>query len=403
MNLPLAVKKGRRTSAARRMRGEYHLCTVPGPAHRARLGMVRAAYRTQVRVSTGQRIVLESTGKIRVESFEPPRPGPHDILVRTRLTQVSAGTEVNAIRARRSGAPLGAALDVPLGYTSVGVVEAVGLEVTAFAPGDRVLGEGPHASHWLATPASEQGLLRVPDEVDDASAAFAILGDVALHAIRRARITIGEAVAVHGQGVVGLIALRLARLSGAHPLIGVDVVDERLRISKLYGASHVVNAASQDVAAAIHAATPVPRRFAGAAAAGLEPSSGADVQIHATSRIDVLSQMLQAAADRGRLVIAGATAAWPDPGPTVPLSLDLLLRREISVVGSYETGFGTSHPYWPWTRSRNHATVIDLIRRGELDVRPLISHVVPYSDAPAIYDMLAAGAKGWFSVAFTWS
>jgi threonine dehydrogenase-like Zn-dependent dehydrogenase len=363
-------------------------------------------------VSTGQRIILETTGKIRIESFELPRLGPHDILVRTRLTQVSAGTEVNAIRARRSGAPLGEVADLPLGYTSVGVVEAVGPEVAGLAPGDRVLGEGPHASHWLVTQAapgseyaqaSEVGLLPVPDKVDDASAAFAILGDVALHAVQRAKIAIGESVAVHGQGVVGLIALRLARLSGAHPLIGVDVVDERLRVSKLYGASHVVNATSQDVAAAIHAATPVPRRFAGVAAAGLEPTSGADVQIHATSRIDVVPEILQAAADRGRIVIAGATAAWPDPGPTVPLSLDKLLRREISVVGSYETGFAVSHPYWPWARSRNHATVIELIRRGELDVRPLISHVVPYRDAPAIYDMLAAGAEGWLSVAFTWT
>jgi threonine dehydrogenase-like Zn-dependent dehydrogenase len=363
-------------------------------------------------VSIGQRILLDSTGKIRIESFKLPRPGPHDILVRTRLTQVSAGTEVNAIRARRSGALLGEVADLPLGYTSVGVVEAVGSDVTGLAPGDRVLGEGPHASHWLATQAapggenahaSEQGLLRVPDEVDDASAAFAILGDVALHAVQRAQIAIGDSVAIHGQGVVGLIALRLARLSGAYPLIGVDVVDERLRVSRLYGASHVVNATSQDVAAAIHTATPVPRRFAGVAAAGLEPTSGADVQIHATSRIDVVPEMLQAAADRGRVIIAGATAAWPDPGPTVPLSLDILLRREISVVGSYETGFAASHPYWPWARSRNHATVIDLIRRGELDVRPLISHVVPYSDAPTIYDMLAAGAEGWLSVAFKWT
>jgi threonine dehydrogenase-like Zn-dependent dehydrogenase len=363
-------------------------------------------------VSTGQRIVLETTGKIRIESFELPRPGPHDILVRSRLTQISAGTEVNAIRARRSGAPLGEVADLPLGYTSVGVVEAVGPEVTGLAPGDRVLGQGPHASHWLVTQAasgsdraqaSEQILLPVADEVDDASAAFAILGDVALHAVQRARISIGESVAVHGQGVVGLIALRLARLSGAHPLIGVDVVDERLRVSKLYGASHVVNATSQDVAVAIHAATSVPRRFAGAAAAGLEPTSGADVQIHATSRIDVVPEILQAAGDRGRIVIAGATAAWPDRGPTVPLGLDILLRREISVVGSYETGFGVSHPYWPWARSRNRTVVIDLIRRGELDVRPLISHIVPYSDAPAVYDMLAAGGDGWLSAALTWT
>src|SRR5262249_29890974 len=139
----------------------------------------QAAYRRQIGlVSTGQRIILETTGKIRIESFELPRPGPHDILVRPRLTQVSAGTEVNAIRARRSGAPLGEVADLPLGYTSVGVVEAVGSEVTGLAPGDRVLGEGPHASHWLATqaargsadaPGPEPGPLLLPADGADAS------------------------------------------------------------------------------------------------------------------------------------------------------------------------------------------------------------------------------------------
>src|SRR5690242_5616749 len=156
------------------MRGAYHLRS--------------AAYGTNGSVNTGQRIVVGTTGTIRIDAFELPRLGPRDILVRTRLTQVSAGTEVNAIRARRSGARLGEVVDLPLGYTAVGVVQAVGREVVGVAPGDRVLGEGPHASHWLVTQGSEQSVLPVPDEVDDAAAAFAILGDVALHAVRRAQI-----------------------------------------------------------------------------------------------------------------------------------------------------------------------------------------------------------------------
>src|SRR5258708_26243921 len=110
-------------------------------------------YRRQIGpMSTGQRIVLETTGKIRIESFELPRPGPRDILVRTRLTQVSAGTEVNAIRARRSGAPLGEVADLPLGYTSVGTAEAVGPAGPGLAPGGRGPGDGPHASPSLVAP-----------------------------------------------------------------------------------------------------------------------------------------------------------------------------------------------------------------------------------------------------------
>src|SRR3954447_13749700 len=102
---------------------------------------------TNASVSTGQRIVVGTTGGIRLEVFELPRLGPREVRVRTRLTQVSAGTEVNAIRARRSAAPLGEVADLQLGYTSVGTVAAIGAEVADLAPGDRVLGTGPHASY----------------------------------------------------------------------------------------------------------------------------------------------------------------------------------------------------------------------------------------------------------------
>lgn len=365
-------------------------------------------------MSTGERIVLASGGKVKIEPFDIPRAGPFDVLVRTRLTQISAGSETIGVRARRSGRAADNH-DRPMGYISVGEVEAVGTSVSGFAPGDRVLGSAPHASHWLVTTGDhtstesgvprpdEEALVRLPDDLDDASAAFATLGDVALHGVRRAQIAIGESVAVHGQGVVGLLALRLAALSGAYPLIGVDLLDERLRMSTAFGASHVVNAASQDVAEAIRAATPTPRRFTGPSAFGLEPTSGADVQIYATARVDLLPELVRAAADRGRIIMIGANGTPADSGPSSPLGLDVLLRREISIVGSYETGTAGSHPYWPWTRSRNRTIMLDLIRRGRIDVRSLMTHVVPYTDAPAMYDMLARGGQGWLSVAFTWN
>jgi threonine dehydrogenase-like Zn-dependent dehydrogenase len=51
---------------------------------------------------------------------------------------------------------------------------------------------------------------------------------------------------------------------------------------------------------------------------------------------------------------------------------------------------------------REISAVIDLIRRGDLDVRPLITHILPYTGAPAMYDLLAAGGEGRLSVAFSW-
>ena len=61
-----------------------------------------------------------------------------------------------------------------------------------------------------------------------------------------------------------------------------------------------------------------------------------------------------------------------------------------------------THPYWPWTRVRNQHVILDLIRRDQLQIEPLVTHVVPYTEAPALFDCMMSGHEGWLSVFFTW-
>ncbi len=357
-------------------------------------------------MTKGQRLVLTPTGQIEIEEFDVPVPSSNQVLVRTHLTQVSAGSEMNGIRRRRnaSAAEQAAFEPVGLGYTAIGVVEAVGSEINQFDVGDRVLCAGNHASHWLATPElqtsevvvmQEFRVERLPDDLTDIQAAFCVLGDIALHGVRRAQIQIGESVAIHGLGVVGLLALQLSRLVGAYPLIGVDMVDERLEVAGRLGASHLVNASSQDVIAEIRAHTELPWRWRGALPS-MPQGSGAEVQIHCTSFIGNYPTMIKAAADRGRIILVGATSG------SVPIESDELFRREIMMTGSYQTGMNDTHPYWPWTRVRNQHVIHDLIRRGELQIDPLVSHVVPHDEAPQLFDNMMTGHQGWLSVFFTW-
>ena len=217
-------------------------------------------------MTKGNRLVLTPAGQIEIEEFEVPVPASNQLLVRTSLTQVSAGSEMNGIRARRNASPAEQAAFKPagLGYTAIGIVEAAGSEIDQVAVGDRVLCSGNHSTHWLVSPeleASEVAIpqqyrvQKLPDDLTDVEIAFCVLGDVALHGVRRAQIQIGESVAVHGLGVVGLMALQLCRLVGAHPLIGVDLVEERLNLARQLGASHLVDAGSQDVVEEIHSHT----------------------------------------------------------------------------------------------------------------------------------------------------
>ena len=112
--------------------------------------------------------------------------------------------------------------------------------------------------------------------------------------------------------------------------------------------------------------------------------------------------MFRAAADRGRIVLAGTPSAWPERGPRADIAVDEFLRREVSLVGSYETGMTRPHPYWPWSRARNRAVVLDLIARHQLDVKAMVTHVVPHTEAPAMYDMMMAGPRGWNVINFVW-
>ena len=351
----------------------------------------------------GKRATLQADGAVKIEEYEVPQPGPDQVLVRVHVTQVSAGSEVNAIRQRR-GAPSGNFPNAGLGYTALGSVLAVGSAVSEWQVGDRVLCGGNHASHWLLTPSLAQSpaaipqqfmIERLPDDLTDEQAAFCVLGDIAIHGIRRAQIQIGESVAVHGLGVIGLLGVQLARISGAYPVIGLDMVPARLELAKQLGASHIVNIAEEDAVTAIRNVTKNPYPYKGALP-GLPPDAGADVQIHATSYIGNYPTLLKAAADRGRIVLVGATAGQ------VTIESHELLRRELKIMGSYQTGMSDPHPYWPWSRPHNHHVIWDLIRRGALQVEPLISHLVDYQQAPALYEQMAQGGEGWLSVMFRW-
>ena len=326
----------------------------------------------------GRRLVQVGGDRVEIESFDVPEPGPGEVLVRVHRSQISAGSE-------RSG--FGPSVDQArrryLGYTTVGHVQATGVE--GFAVGDRVMAWGPHGSHWLAQPdldlAHLRTVQRIEHDVTDEQAAFARLGDVALHGVRRAELQIDESVAVFGQGVVGQLVTAFCRLSGAYPVIGVDLDEARLEMAASSGATHTVNASE------------------GGAVESVRSIAGGGVQsaFHVARDPRVLIDCMAAAADHGKVMLVGS------PPGTVDLGLQVdLLRRELDIRGTYASDLNRPHKYWPWTQQGDRSAILRLIASGELKVDHLISHVAKPEDADGIYRMIAAGTTGWMSVFFDW-
>jgi 2-desacetyl-2-hydroxyethyl bacteriochlorophyllide A dehydrogenase len=181
-------------------------------------------------------LVFDVPGHATLIEEQLPRPLAGQIAVEAELSLVSAGTE----RTMLSKAP---AYPVRPGYSMVGRVTEVGPGVTGLAPGDRVMAHTGHASHAVL---DRRFVLKLPDSVQSEDAAFAVVGAMAIHAVRLAGLQLGDPVLIFGQGLIGLIGTQIARIAGAMPVGVIDVVEERLALARDLGADVAVHARDRD-------------------------------------------------------------------------------------------------------------------------------------------------------------
>jgi 2-desacetyl-2-hydroxyethyl bacteriochlorophyllide A dehydrogenase len=336
-------------------------------------------------MSDGCRVVFTGPGSAETESFTVPQPGEHQVLVRTECSLISAGTELTSLLGQLSGHP---GYPVHPGYSSVGIVEAVGGDVEQPKVGQRLLTMASHTSHHLLdlTPGRAGGPAyweAVPDAIAPEEAAFAILGSVALHGVRKAALQPGEAVAVFGQGVVGQLTTQLVRWSGSYPIVALDLFDERLERARQSGADVLVNPSKRDPVEAIAAAT---------------GGRGADALFEATRGGSALPTMMRAAAQGARLLVVGSIPDRIELDPFTDLQL-----KELQIIGCFQPAAPIyGHPYFPWTQTRNRRVFLGMLERGEVKVQHLITHRVPYYAAPKAYTMIAKGRTGWLGIIIDW-
>ena len=356
-----------------------------------------------------------SDGRTVLAEVPAPRAAAGSLLVRTTCSLVSAGTERMLVefgragwleRARQQPGAVRQVLDklrtdglvstvgavrsrldqpVPLGYCNVGVVAEVGAEVRAFAPGDRVVSNGPHAE-WVAVPRNL--CARVPDGVADDEAVFAVLGAIALQGVRLAAPTLGESFAVIGLGLVGLLTVQLLRASGCR-VLGIDPDQRRGDLARQFGADVVALERGEDVLAA---------------AESFSRGLGIDGVLitAATSSNEPITQGARMSRKRGRIVLVGVAGLTLDRADFYEKELSFQVSCSYGP-GRYDPDYeerGNDYPagFVRWTEQRNFQAVLEMMRSRHLDVRPLITHRFAFAAAPAAYELLAGGAEPYIGI-----
>src|SRR5512138_197453 len=361
-----------------------------------------------------QLIQNSKNGKSTVEDVPIPTPREGQALVKVEASLVSAGTERMFVefaekslvgkarsrpdlvkqvidKARREGVmnALQAAfnrLDQPMapGYSTAGTIVALGKNMDEFKVGQRVACAGSgYASHAEYNVVPRNLLTPLPDDVDFESAAFTTLGAIALHGFRLAEPQIGENLAIIGMGLLGLLAGQIATAAGCN-VLGIDVDPARLDLAASLGLRAV------------------PRDQAVDSAVAFTANRGFDAILICadTSSNDPVELAAAIARDRARVVATGAV------GLTFPRKI--YYEKELSFInsrsygpGRYDLNYeeqGHDYPigYVRWTEGRNFATVVDLMAKGQLKVKSLITHRFPIEQAAEAYEVITRKKKEKF-------
>ena len=329
---------------------------------------------------------------LNVETVEMPEPGPWEVLVEQQATGV-CHSQLGHIARADPAKPL------LLGHESFGVVVDTGESVTRVEIGDEVfitwlpasrgrrpaptgitLANGEYAAtknvftwgtHSLA---DEQYVVKAPKGLP--GDLVAIIGCAVMTGagavINSAEMRPGESVAVWGVGGVGLVAVAAARLSGASPVIAVDIDEGKLRLAEQFGAEHLVNAAQVDPVKEIRSRTQ--------AANGIE---GVDYSVDCTGRADNLANSLKAVRSGIPGSNPGGTAILVGviPGPLDVGGMELVngQKRLLGCLG------GGCVP------DRDFTTFVDWYVSGQLDLAALVTNRYTLDQVNDAVDDLRSG------------
>ena len=361
--------------------GELSLTEVP-------MGMAR---RGQLLVQTAASLVSAGTEKSMIELARKSLIGK--ALARPDLVrQVIAKAQSDGILEAWNQAMGRLDTPMPLGYSSAGVVIDVGAGVEGFATGDRVActGQG-YAGHSEVVSVPVNLCVKIPDGVGVEAAAFVALGGIAIEAVRMARISLGETVAIIGLGLLGQIAIQVARAAGCH-VIGMDIDPPKSQMAGQRGAEAV--ATSYDQLATL--------------CRQMTNGSGADsVIILATAASnEPLEQAAELCRERGRIVITGQVGLDVPRKPFYDKELELVVSRAWGP-GIYDSNYaekGLDYPigYARWTAKRNMGEFLNLLDQSAVQVNDLITHRFPLESAKEAYKLILEGEEPYIGVLLTY-
>ena len=305
----------------------------------------------------------------------------NEVLTKMEYTVVSGGTERACILGMNN-TPQN--YPMSLGYCGVGYVEEVGSGVNKVSVGDRVLVY--HGCHSKYNIRPESDITKVENNaISSLEAAFVIIASMGLGGVRKLEIELGESAMVMGQGLLGIFATQFLRLSGANPVIAVDLNPQRRELALKLGADYAFDPSDENFVQKVKDAT---------------KGKGVKGCVEVTGVASAMKQALDCASWMGRISLLGCTRV-----SDCPIDYYQQVHRPgIKLIGAHNfvRPKYESYPHH-WTHHDDCNAILDMIASKRIQVEPIVSRVVSPVDAPRIYNELCDDKDFPLGTVFDWS
>ncbi len=332
-------------------------------------------------------VVYHGPGDRRFEDVADPKvEAPTDVVARI-TTATICGTDLHILKG-----------DVPevksgtiLGHEAVGIVEDAGSAVTKFKKGDRVIipaitacgmcsycrnhsyGQCTNGGGWIfgykinglqaeyaRVPFADTSLLKVPDELKDTDVLFLtdILATGYECGIVRGGVAAADSVAIVGAGPIGLSALVTSKFHGPRMTIMIDLDDNRLALAKQLGADYVINPSKENAQEAVARLT----------------GTGVEVAIEAVGVPQTFELCTELVRPNGHVANIGVH------GKPVTLHLEKLWIKNLTITTQLVDGYTIP-------------MLLDLIKIGKLDPKPLGTHTFAFDQYMEAYDTFSKASE----------
>jgi alcohol dehydrogenase len=341
-------------------------------------------------------VIFHGIGDISLEEVDVPTiKNPSDALIKISLTTI-CGSDLHLIHGQTVVDP-----ESPIGHECVGVVEAVGSDVTSFKPGDRVVvptfpycgncfyckkgvpsqcekggiigfgsirgGLGGAQTEYIRVPFADMGLVKIPDSLSDEDVIF--VGDIlstAYFALENVPMHIGDSVAIVGPGPVGLCVQEVAPLFGAGQIIMIGTGEYGLKVAKERGAEAINGKTDNAVEKILE----------------LTGGYGADVVVECVGTPETFQLAFDCVRKGGAVSLMGM---WGEP---VEVPLNDMVMNNITIF----TGLVNCHRL---------QEIVDLIECKRIDANFLLTHRMKLDDILEAYRIFENKEDNVLKIAIT--